>query len=266
MNQATVLKYLSALLNRQLVSESGITLTSGQRARLLSWLRDAGAYSREISQCVERPFTTIALCALLGEAGSSEGGERGISKAETGLGYARGVGGIGIDIQKIDELVPHEDAFDFRSSAEYSNIFSDREISYACAKQRPRETLAGLFAAKEAIVKADGGKAGVRLCEIEILPGLGGEPTHAGFELSVSHSGDYAIAVALRVPGRVASEAEAHSTPAGLSEPHATMNLGEQVTTCEPGQGRGSKLKWLVILIICVASLGMLCLRAWRFT
>src|SRR5262249_30902493 len=62
-----------------------------------------------------------------------------------------GVLSVGIDLQVAAELIDEEAARDPKSSAELARIFSARELSYAIAKGTVRDTLAGLFAAKEAL-------------------------------------------------------------------------------------------------------------------
>lgn len=78
--------------------------------------------------------------------------------------------GIGVDIVKIER---------FKKSAEsphfLKRVFTDYEQEYL-SKKGP-ETMAGLFAAKEAVVKALGtGFAGFWPCEIEIMHCKSGKP------------------------------------------------------------------------------------------
>lgn len=109
---------------------------------------------------------------------------------------------VGIDIQAIDELmagVANRD--DFKGDPELLRLFTMRELSYAQSRPGPSETLAGLFAAKEAMRKCLGGASidAEAFRALEVLPDEYGRPVAAGFSLSISHSGNFAIAVANRV-------------------------------------------------------------------
>lgn len=203
MNATDSAGYLSKLLNQEVTPDTAVTLTSAQRARFLSWLEHSGANTdfARMQVVATRAFTLRQLGTdgvAPAKASASNGTAADIQRSQAGPALA-GVGGVGVDIQRIAEVVPFPDAYDFRSSAELADIFSQREISYACGRPSPTETLAGLFAAKEAIIKADPAKAGRKLREIEILPAESGAPSHQGFRLSISHSGEYAVAMAMKI-------------------------------------------------------------------
>jgi phosphopantetheine--protein transferase-like protein len=103
---------------------------------------------------------------------------------------------LGIDIQEIASL-PRVD--DFREDAFYTLNFSGKEIAYCILQQDPYSSFAGLFAAKEAIVKADNGYANRNFNNILIDHLPGGKPVHSEFEITVSHSGGLAVAAAIRI-------------------------------------------------------------------
>ena len=57
------------------------------------------------------------------------------------------------------------------------------------------QTLTGLFAAKEAILKCSIQE--ISLTDLEILPDITGRPNIEGYTVSISHSLDYAVAIAI---------------------------------------------------------------------
>ncbi len=102
--------------------------------------------------------------------------------------------GVGIDIVKVDRIKKmteeHEEKF-------LRRIYSARELDYSMNLSRPFETLAGKFAAKEAIIKATGKK--IPFKKIEILNDSNGAPFTSipNIKISVSHESEYAIAIAI---------------------------------------------------------------------
>lgn len=100
-----------------------------------------------------------------------------------------------------------------RHPAFYDRILSSREKEYCRGKADPAPTLAGRFAAKEAILKCLGcGLKGLSWQDLEILPDEMGAPqaffsgklqgvlAEKGIKtvkISISHSRDYAMAVAI---------------------------------------------------------------------
>ena len=111
--------------------------------------------------------------------------------------------GVGIDLLEIDRL---ERALQRRPRLA-GRLFTDAERSYAAEKARPARHLAARFAAKEAVVKALGLSGGFGLREIEVVAGepptvrLSGSAAAAAgereIEISLTHSRDYAAAVAI---------------------------------------------------------------------
>jgi holo-[acyl-carrier protein] synthase len=83
-----------------------------------------------------------------------------------------------------------------------SRLFSPAEQEYIAAHGHKARTMAGLFAAKEAVVKALGtGFSGIWPCEVEILHNDAGRPicTYGGhpWHISISHTAGLATAVAV---------------------------------------------------------------------
>lgn len=113
----------------------------------------------------------------------------------------------GIDILEIEEISKIKNL-----SAFLEKYFSERERAYIDLKAKKEQTVAGIFCAKEAVLKAFkiGIGAGVSLKEVEILHEESGSPylfvngcisdllkkhgcTKA--EISISHSKNYAVAI-----------------------------------------------------------------------
>jgi holo-[acyl-carrier protein] synthase len=111
--------------------------------------------------------------------------------------------GVGIDLLEIDRL---ERALR-RHPRLAERVFTAAERDYAAARARPGRHLAARFAAKEAVLKALGGEEGLGLGDIEVLGGrpprvrLSGRAAEAaagrGIEVSLTHSRDFAAAVAI---------------------------------------------------------------------
>jgi NAD(P)H-hydrate epimerase len=106
-----------------------------------------------------------------------------------------GIIGLGVDIQRINELFPDELPEDLKSDLHLGEIFSQRELSYAASKPNPRQTLAGIYSAKEAIVKS--GSNFSDYSHIQIEHSASGQPFSTGYMVSISHSGEYVISIAL---------------------------------------------------------------------
>lgn len=77
-----------------------------------------------------------------------------------------------------------------------TSVFTENEIAYS----KKSETFAGIFAAKEAYLKALGTGINCRLNSIEILHEESGKPyinNIANSDVSISHDGDYAVATVI---------------------------------------------------------------------
>ncbi len=108
---------------------------------------------------------------------------------------------IGTDLENIERFKLD------KNSSFVKNNFTPNEIVHAFSKDSPHITLCGLFCAKEAIIKTLS-KQDILLNEIEINREDSGKPIvkiikkdfsqKSNFSVSISHSGEYAFAVALR--------------------------------------------------------------------
>lgn len=102
---------------------------------------------------------------------------------------------IGIDIENISNMPPVND---FRLAEFYTMNFSPAEIAYCILQPDPYASFAGLFAAKEAIIKADNAYRSSPFNSIIIDHLPSGKPVYPGFRLSISHTNDLTIAVAVK--------------------------------------------------------------------
>lgn len=101
---------------------------------------------------------------------------------------------IGIDLVSIVEF---QRQLDLGGEGFLRKAFTESEL-----EDRQVTHVAGLWAAKEAVVKA-AGLPGTKLTDVGIFHDASGRPrgtlgTH-DFEISISHHGEYAVAVALMV-------------------------------------------------------------------
>jgi phosphopantetheine--protein transferase-like protein len=188
-------EYLARLLGRPIEIDTLVKLSSGQQARVAAWLAERGFTGERTRESLSSPFRPAAL--LGDEGGTPKAPAPAIVAGTKAATYgAPSDPRIGIDIQRIDELFAPSDAFDPKASTELKAIFTPREISYAQSRAEPFDTLAGLFAAKEALRKCHPSLLSRALPELEVLPDMAGRPEFPGFSVSISHSGGFAIAVA----------------------------------------------------------------------
>lgn len=98
---------------------------------------------------------------------------------------------IGTDIVKISRIEKSLNKDSFKNM-----VYSENEINYC----KSAESFAGLFAAKEAYLKALGAGINKRLNQIEILHNEKGKPYIYNVEnsdISISHDGEYAVATVI---------------------------------------------------------------------
>lgn len=192
MSTQITLEYLSKLLNKPVAEQMEIALSSAQKSRLHGWLIKNSITFNEVA--LTKKFTINQLLSDLGSSKNlyqSRAQETFSSSMQLSMGNLQ----IGVDIQRVDELFPRGLSSDPKADQELTQIFTTKELSYAQSKGDPETTLAGIFSAKEAIQKAC--NANKVLNKIEILPDENGRPKSEGYALSISHSGNYAIAIAI---------------------------------------------------------------------
>ena len=103
---------------------------------------------------------------------------------------------IGIDIEQISSLPKTND---FRTEGFYIDNFNEKEIAYCILQPNVYSSFAGLFAAKEAIVKANNQYQNVKFKDIVITHNAQGKPVFNGVTISISHTEETAVAVAIIV-------------------------------------------------------------------
>jgi holo-[acyl-carrier protein] synthase len=109
---------------------------------------------------------------------------------------------IGIDISDIKRFRKIKES-DFRL---WDKVFSAEEWRYCFEKPAPAQHLAGIFSAKEAVMKALGKSVMKRYDLIEISHKNDGKPTVFvnvkdlnSVEVSISHDALFAVAIAVKV-------------------------------------------------------------------
>ena len=182
--QEKVENYLSRLTGKS--GEISIkSLSSAQRARFLSW---ASVEKIEIDGLDKFLGDNLN---QLGSLDTSSNDQLSIPIENQSL-----ILSIGVDLQSKTEMFP-DPIPDLKSDETLLKIFTLKEISHAENKPDPYLTLTGIFCAKEAIIKTSNLKTN-KLNEIEIKVNKEGKPYYEGFDLSISHSLDFAIAVATK--------------------------------------------------------------------
>ena len=182
--QAKVEKYLSKLTGKsgKISIES---LSSAQRARFFSWASvekiEIDGFEKFLRDNVNQ----------LGSPGTSSNDLLSIP-----IEKQSSILSIGVDLQSKTEMFPDQ-ILDLKSDETLLKIFTLKEISYAENKADPYLTLTGIFCAKESIIEASSLQTN-KLNEIEIKVNKEGKPYYEGFDLSISHSLDLAIAVAIK--------------------------------------------------------------------
>ena len=186
-------EYFSKLLNAEVDENTVIRLSSGQSARAHAWLKSNNVYVDNLSL-----GSGFLLHQLIGGVQSET---IKVNTKSTEIKHVRSVSNnhsnsyIGIDIQSIGELFPSGLPIDPKSDIELLGMFTIKELSYAQSKGCPLQTLTGIYAAKEAAQKCTQNK--INFTDMEILPDQNGKPSVNGFSISISHSKDYAVAIAV---------------------------------------------------------------------
>ncbi|MBF0351745.1 MAG: 4'-phosphopantetheinyl transferase superfamily protein [SAR324 cluster bacterium] len=103
---------------------------------------------------------------------------------------------IGMDLEMIHNF---PNAVDFRTESFYQLNFSSQEISYCILQKHPVQSFAGKFASKEAILKADNSYRGMPFSQISIMNSPDGKPFFPGFLISITHTEEYAAAIAVKI-------------------------------------------------------------------
>ena len=245
--------YLSRMLGRSIEMDAIVRLASGQQARAASWLAERGIAGEDLRSRLSAPFQPRTFAPA--QHATALQASIQTTRSSTGDVDADNLR-VGIDIQRVDELLPELIDRDLKSSSEVTAMFTLREISYAQSRPTPLETLCGMFAAKEALRKCDAALLTRPLRELEILPNTAGQPEFRGFAISISHSGGFAIAVAARLSLPVKTLKESSSaSPGQVSLPPPSMTQ-----VAEPK----SRMSWSLLTLVAVFALacGTIMLKA----
>jgi len=208
MSAQKLIEYLLKLTGKNVNASDELQITSGQRARLHSWLKTNGyvinAATLRGKVTVESILGIQSLSKVIKEVDSisespsfeSAGNQSDASTFATTDVTADGLN-IGIDIQEVDALIPLEARLDLKSSPDLLGIFSIQEISFAETQGNPPSTLTAIFCIKEAIKKAGGPKyLNLDFSEIK-LEFKSGKVIYPGFIIDYSCTAKYAIAFCL---------------------------------------------------------------------
>ena len=180
-------EYLETLLNRKIQDDDKIRLSSAQTARVVMWA-EKNNILLNLSQ-IRKDFNLSSL-----DLPFSKSYETGVHTSTFKSNHKLEVISLGNDIQLVAELFPDDESLE---SIKLEKIFTKYEITYARATNNPKATLAGLFSLKESLVKA-GASYGTYL-DLEISHDNNGAPIFYGFLVSISHSGNYATSIALKI-------------------------------------------------------------------
>jgi len=146
---------------------------------------------------------------------------------------------VGIDIEEIAAL-PR--ATDFRKEEFYRMNFTPAEIAYCILQPDPYSSFAGIFAVKEAIVKADESKQSSNFNTLEIQHSPEGKPLFPHYGVSISHAGGMAVAVVARVHGM----------------PEATASPAVPVLQTGPFVRQKTSSSWIAWLALLISVLALL--------
>ncbi|WP_219046938.1 holo-ACP synthase [Prochlorococcus marinus] len=111
--------------------------------------------------------------------------------------------GIGVDIQHLSSFP--DDIFSSDNVNLRSSLFTELEVVYSLSRPDPKITLLGIYAAKEAVIKALNNKNKIQFNFIEIRHYSNGKPyvilksyPKIFLEISISHSIDVAIGYCIK--------------------------------------------------------------------
>lgn len=183
-----VVQQLGKLLRREVSSDEPLLLRSIHRSAFSSWARQHQLPIPGDMIAGSVPFTVEQLLSgvvpIVVKAPTKPPPSTSISE-----GFY-----IGIDIEDVDSL---PETTNYRDHPFFLENFSPTEISHCLQQVNTRASFCGLWAAKEAVIKAGIASSGVSLGHIEIRHNASGKPIYPGCDLSISHSPAVAVAVCL---------------------------------------------------------------------
>lgn len=140
---------------------------------------------------------------------------------------------IGIDIQDVAEL---PDCVDYWEDEFYKMKFAPEEIAYGVSRKDPKETFAGIYSCKEALVKCDNT---LEWSSIVISHDANGGPQFADYCLSISHSGGNAIAVAVQYKADVRQVPNENADRPRISPP-----------SIKPSSSKATKFLFVLLAVV----------------
>lgn len=144
---------------------------------------------------------------------------------------------IGIDIQQVAEL---PDCIDYWEDEFYKMKFTPEEIAYGVGRNNPKETFAGIYSCKEALIKCNNA---LEWSSIGITHGADGGPQFADYHLSISHSGGQAIAIAVKYT--------AGDRPGANGDSFAAVDAREALfKVSPPAEKRGSSKATALLFVL----------------
>ncbi len=195
--EAQLLAFLSRMLGEPVAIADTITVSSTQRARLIAWLNEQGVPA-DFNRFKANLLRVGDILNGPQERDATEAAAPAPAPAPRAAPAGTGFLGLGIDIQARASM---PETNDFRGDKFYAANFAPRELAHCIQQGDPLDSFAGLWAAKEAIVKAGAGERGKNgaLASIEIVHTPEGAPTFPGCLLSISHDHGVAVAVCIRL-------------------------------------------------------------------
>lgn len=202
--EAGLLAFLSRLLGEPVDAGSRIAFSSTQRARLVAWLNDNG-HPADFARFKSNLMTVSEILEFAGNAAANFAMPAPPPRAPAPAAPPRVRAaasmvaplGLGIDLQALTNL---PETSDYRGDSFYARNFTDAELAYCIQQADPRQTLCGIWAAKEAVVKA-GAASPSPVGEyrgVEIGRDPRGAPTFPGCLVSITHEAGLAAAVCVR--------------------------------------------------------------------
>lgn len=190
---AHFLKVEASEINEATVMNYTVIPSSLLLHRMYSVLADKGYVLEDPSSVVTYSDFLSALSDNTKEPDFKPFETKGISDeiSDTSLFFSSGI--------DIEELSIIKNIKDYPNDPFFKENFSKEEIEYCMSKPDPSQSFAGLFCAKEAIIKADNSFKKVKLNKINIKHDASDKPIFEGFSISISHSANYVAALALKV-------------------------------------------------------------------
>jgi phosphopantetheine--protein transferase-like protein len=201
--ETKLLTFLERLLGEPVAATDTITVSSTQRARIVAWLNDnsiPASFSKLKSNLIRVPELLSGAAFAEKQQTDAPAPQAAAAPAPSGPVATGGAAvlGIGIDIQARSSM---PEAADYRSDRFYSANFSPGELAHCIQQGDPLLSLAGIWAAKEAIIKAGAGARDKAdgLAGVEIAHAADGSPRYGGCLISISHDHGVAVAVCVRL-------------------------------------------------------------------